>query len=123
MMFDEAATVWVMISTAMILLMTPAVALFYGGMLRKESMLSMLGQCLLIMGVITLVWVGVGYSFVFGGDVNGLIGNFNNVLLNGLNASTPSTFASSIPSLLYMMFQGAFAIIAVALIVGGSLRE
>jgi Amt family ammonium transporter len=120
MMFDAGNIAWVLISTAMILLMVPAVAFFYGGMLRKDSILSMLGQSLLIIGAITLLWVIVGYSLVFGPDHGGLIGSFDYVMLHGVDAVTPAPLASSVPHLLFMLFQGMFAIITVALIIGGT---
>jgi Amt family ammonium transporter len=120
MMFDAGNIAWVLISTAMILLMVPAVAFFYGGMLRKDSILSMLGQSLLIIGAITLLWVIVGYSLVFGPDHYGLIGSLDYVMLHGVDAVTPAPLASSIPHLLFMLFQGMFAIITVALIIGGT---
>jgi Amt family ammonium transporter len=120
MVFDAGDTAWVLISTAMILLMVPAVAFFYGGMLRKSSILSMLGQSLLIMGAITLLWVIVSYSLVFDGDYSGLIGGLDHVMLHGVDAYTPAPAASTISHLLFMMFQGMFAIITVALIIGGT---
>ncbi|MDW5562090.1 MAG: ammonium transporter [Methanomassiliicoccus sp.] len=120
MVFDAGNIAWVLISTAMILLMVPAVAFFYGGMLRKSSVLSMLGQSLLITGVITLLWVIVGYSLVFNSDYGGFIGGLDYVMLHGVDALTPAPMASSIPHLLFMMFQGMFAIITVALIIGGT---
>lgn len=119
-MFDAGNIAWVLISTAMILLMVPAVAFFYGGMLRKDSVLSMLGQSLLIIGAITLLWVIVGYSLVFGPDHGGLIGSLDYVMLHGVDAVTPAPLASSVPHLLFMLFQGMFAIITVALIIGGT---
>jgi ammonium transporter, Amt family len=120
MAISDGNTAWVLISTAMILLMTLAVSFFYGGMLRKGSMLSMLGQSLLITGGITILWVVIGYSLVFGTDIGGVIGGLQYVLLHGVSAFQPAPLADTIPHLLFMMFQGMFAIIAVALIIGGT---
>jgi Amt family ammonium transporter len=114
-----------LISTALVLIMTPAVGFFYGGMLKKNSMLSMLGQTLIILGVVTIIWVVFGFSLAFGSDNSGLIGNFDYVFMNGIGvwseppASLVAIGATTIPPLLYMMFQGMFAIITVALIIGG----
>jgi Amt family ammonium transporter len=120
MAVTDGNTAWVLVSTAMILLMTPAVAFFYGGMLRKGSMLSMLGQSLLIAGGITILWVVIGYSLVFGTDYGGFIGGLEYVMLHGVSAFQPAPMADTVPHLLFMMFQGMFAIIAVALIIGGT---
>ncbi len=125
MAYDTGAIAWILISTALVMIMTPAVGFFYGGMLKKNSMLSMLGQTLIILGVVTILWVVVGFSLAFGPDTNGLIGNFDYVLMNGIGvyseppASLAAIGATTIPPLLYMMFQGMFAIITVALIIGG----
>jgi Amt family ammonium transporter len=114
-----------LISTALVMIMTPAVGFFYGGMLKKNSMLSMLGQTLIILGVVTIIWVVFGFSLSFGSDNSGLIGNLDFVFMNGIGvwseppASLAAIGATTIPPLLYMMFQGMFAIITVALIIGG----
>lgn len=123
MAYESGDIAWMMISTALVMIMTPAVGFFYGGMLRKNSMLSMLGQTLIILGIVTLIWVVFGFSLSFGPDTAGLIGNFDFAFLNGVGvgAVTPDLvfFPTNIPPLLYMMFQGTFAIITVALIIGG----
>jgi len=112
-----------LVSTALVLVMTPAVGFFYGGMLRKGSMLSMLGQTIIVIGIATVVWVTFGFSLAFGPDTAGLIGNFDFAFLHGIGVgSEPPAlpyFPTAIPPLLYMMFQGMFAIITVALIIGG----
>ncbi len=125
MAYDSGSIAWILISTALVMIMTPAVGFFYGGMLKKNSMLSMLGQTLIILGVVTITWVVVGFSLAFGPDTAGLIGNFDYVLMNGIGvyseppASLVAIGATTVPPLLYMMFQGMFAIITVALIIGG----
>jgi len=118
-------TAWVLISTALVFIMTPAVGFFYGGMLGKKSVLSIMGQTIIIIGMVTLIWVIVGFSLAFGGWGQPLIGNFNWVMLNGVGIEPLSTADGSyygstgIPGILFMMFQGMFAIITVSLIVGG----
>jgi Amt family ammonium transporter len=125
MAYELGNIAWILISTALVMIMTPAVGFFYGGMLTKGRMLSMLGQTIIIRGVVTILWVVVGFSLAFGPDTAGLIGNFDYVLMNGIGvyseppASLVAIGATTVPSLLYMMFQGMFAIITVALIIGG----
>ncbi|MCX6651024.1 MAG: ammonium transporter [Methanomassiliicoccales archaeon] len=115
---DSGDTAWLMISTGLVFIMTPAVAFFYGGMLRKNSFLSMLGQSIIIIGVVTLIWVIFGYSLSFGSDNWGLIGDAGYIMLNGVGLS-PNGIAPTVPHILFMMYQGMFAIITVALIIGG----
>ncbi|MBP7086874.1 MAG: ammonium transporter [Methanomassiliicoccales archaeon] len=115
---DSGDTAWLMISTGLVFIMTPAVAFFYGGMLRKSNFLSMLGQSILIIGVVTIIWVVFGYSLTFGADNGGLIGGAEYLMLNGVDIS-PSSIAPTVPHILFMMYQGMFAIITVALIIGG----
>jgi Amt family ammonium transporter len=125
MAYDAGTIAWMLVSTALVMIMTPAVGFFYGGMLKKNSMLSMLGQTLIILGIVTIIWVVIGFSLAFGSDASGLIGNFDYVMMHGIGvwdsppASLVNIGATTIPPLLYMMFQGMFAIITEALIIGG----
>ncbi|HHT75959.1 MAG: ammonium transporter [Methanomassiliicoccaceae archaeon] len=123
MVYETGDIAWMLVSAALVLIMTPAVGFFYGGMLRKNSMLSILGQTIIIMGIATIVWVTFGFSLAFGPDTAGLIGSFDFAFLHGIGIgnSPPdlSYFPTTIPPLLYMMFQGMFAIITAALIIGG----
>jgi Amt family ammonium transporter len=115
---DPADTAWILVSTALVLLMTPALALFYGGMVRGKNVLSTFMHSFFAMGVMTLQWVVLGYSLAFGPDVGGgLLGGFDYVLLNGVGLE-PGPAAGSIPHLLFMAFQMMFAIITPALISG-----
>lgn len=115
---DSGDTAWLMISTGLVFIMTPAVAFFYGGMLRKSNFLSMLGQSILIIGVVTIIWVVFGYSLTFGTDNGGLIGGTEYLMLDGVDL-VPNSIAPTVPHILFMMYQGMFAIITVALIIGG----
>jgi Amt family ammonium transporter len=115
---DPGDTAWLLISTALVFIMTPAVGMFYGGMLRKQSVLSIMGQTIIILGVVTLVWVIFGFSLAFGAQGTPWLGNLDFFMLKGVGAN-PMAYAPSIPGILYMMFQGMFAIITVALIIGG----
>jgi len=106
---------WMMTSTALVLLMTlPGLALFYGGLVRSKNVLSILMQCLISAGLMGVMWVVVGYSLAFG-DGNLLIGDFSKVMLGH---ATPETLAGTIPEYVFVMFQGMFAIITPALMIG-----
>jgi Amt family ammonium transporter len=114
---DSGDTAWMLASTALVLMMTgPGLALFYGGLVRRANVLSVLMHCLFCMALLSVVWVLIGYTLAFGPDEGGLIGSFAHLGLNGVTGK-PNT-GSTIPALLFMMYQGTFAIITPALIVG-----
>jgi len=114
---DSGDTAWVLVSAALVMLMTPGLAFFYGGMVRKKNILSMLMQCFIIMGVIGLQWVLFGYSLSFGpgGRFWGGLQWFG---LNGVGFDPYPAYAGTIPHQAFMIFQAMFAIITPALIVG-----
>src|SRR5688572_24215997 len=115
---NGADTAWLLISTAMVLLMTPGLALFYGGMVRGRNVLSTCMHSFFAMGVITLQWVVVGYSLSFGPDVGGgLLGSLEYMMLRNVGL-TPGPLGGTLPHLLFMAFQMMFAIITPALISG-----
>lgn len=112
---------WVAASTALVMLMTPALAFFYGGLVRKKNLVSTLSQCLAIFAVVSLVWALWGYSISFAPsfDSFGFIGDLSKVGLNNISPSTINTFyAPAIPEFLYFAFQLNFAAITPALIIG-----
>ena len=116
-------TAWVLTSAALVLLMTPGLALFYGGMVRAKSVLNMMMMSFGALGLISVLWVLYGYSLAFGDDVGGgLVGNFEFVGLKGLMSAAPlggvEGEAAGIPPLAFVGFQAVFAIITVALISG-----
>ncbi len=115
---DTGDTAWVLISTALVMIMTPALGLFYGGMVRKKNALSTIMFSFVILALISVQWVLFGYSLAFGPDVHGVIGNLNWLGLNGVGQQPNPDYAATIPALAYMMFQAMFAIITVALISG-----
>ena len=119
---DFADTAFVLICSALVLLMTPALAFFYGGLSRSKSVLNTMMMSFAAMGVITIVWVVAGYSIAFGDEPMGAyFGSFQNVMLAGIDKdSTATTFnaAHLIPKYVFVMFQATFAIIAAALISG-----
>jgi Amt family ammonium transporter len=113
---DSGDTAWLLVCTALVLLMTPGLAMFYGGMVRSKNVLAMLMQCFVAIGVVTVTWVLVGYTFAFGGG-NRLLGDLRFLGLRDGHASVPG-FDLHVPPLLFAMFQLMFAIITVALIAG-----
>jgi len=113
---NGANTGWILTSTALVLLMTlPGLALFYGGLVRKKNVLSILMQCFAIGSISSILWFIVGYSLAFG-EGNGFIGDFSKVMMIGI---TKESLAGDIPESLFMLFQMTFAIITPALIIGG----
>ncbi len=115
---DTGDTAWVLISCALVLLMTPALAFFYGGLVRKKNMLSVLMQCFMLMCIITIQWVVIGYTLSFGPDIKGLIGGLSWVGLAGVGQTPNADYAATIPHQVFMIFQCMFAIITPGLILG-----
>ena len=111
-------TTFVLISSALVMFMTPGLALFYGGMVRHKNVLGTLMQSFILLGLITLEWVLWGYSLSFGTDHGGLIGGLGWLGLNGVGMTPSPDYGSTIPHLAFMIFQCMFAIITVALITG-----
>jgi len=111
---DKADTAWVLISTALVMLMVPGLALFYGGMVRSKNVLGTIMHSFFILCIISVQWVLWGYSLSFGSDMGGFVGGFDFLGLAGVGMEPNGT----IPHLLFMMFQGMFAVITVALITG-----
>ena len=112
---DGGNTAWVAICTALVFIMTPGVALFYGGMLRKQSMTSIMAQTLVVTAIMTLSWVIVGYSLAFGGDGT-IVGSLDHVILNGI--AYDDVMDGGIPELEFVMFQCAFALITAGIVIG-----
>src|SRR3989338_410135 len=100
------------------MLMIPAVGFFYAGMVRSKNVISVLKHSVVILSLVTLQWVLVGYSLVFGKDINGLIGDLSYFGLRGVGFAPNADYAATIPHLVFMVFQGMFAIITPALIIG-----
>jgi len=111
---DTGDTAWILASTALVMLMTPGLALFYGGMVRGKNILGTLMQSFFILCLISVQWVLWGYTLSFGPDVGSFIGDLSFLGLNDVGVDPKGT----IPHLVFMMFQGMFAIITVALITG-----
>ncbi len=118
MSINAADTAWMLISTAMVMLMTPGVALFYGGMVRSKNVLSTIMMSFMSLGVIGILWALYGYSLAFGHDVGGVIGGLDYIGLRNVGQSPSSVYATTIPQLVFMIYQMMFAVITVALITG-----
>ncbi len=116
---DTGDTAWMFVSTALVLLMTPGLALFYGGMVRRKNVLGTMMQSFMAMSVISLQWVIVGYSLAFGPSMGHVIGSLAWVGLNHVGMIPNADYADSIPHLVFMAFQMMFAVITPALIFGG----
>lgn len=114
---DTGDTAWVLVSAAMVLLMTPGLALFYGGMVRKKNVLSTMMQSMFLMALISIQWIFYGYSLSFT-PTGSILGNFDFLWLNGVSNTASMVLAPTIPHSVYMAFQMMFAIITVALISG-----
>ncbi|WP_042419195.1 ammonium transporter [Streptacidiphilus anmyonensis] len=113
---DTGDTAWLLASTALVLLMTPGLALFYGGMVRSKSVLNMIMMSFVSIAVVTVVWLTVGYALAFDPDAGaGLIGNLSHLGMSGI---TPGSLTRHVPTLLFAAFQLTFAIITAALISG-----
>jgi len=115
---DGGDTAWILISAALVMLMTPAVGFFYGGMTRGKNVLSVVTQSFVILAVVSLLWVLVGYSLAFGPDIGGVIGNLDWAGLNGVGVAPNAQYAPTIPHLAFMIFQCMFAVVTPALIIG-----
>jgi Amt family ammonium transporter len=118
MPISSGDTAWILVSSALVLLMTPGLALFYGGMARRKNLLSTIMMSFAIMGLIGIIWALWGYSLSFGTDVASFIGGLNFLGLKNVGVEPSDIYATSVPHLAFMAFQGMFAIITVALITG-----
>jgi Amt family ammonium transporter len=119
--YSSADTAWILVATALVFLMTPGLAFFYGGMVHRKNVLSTMMKSVVAAGVVGVIWIVVGYSLCFGSDVKGLglIGNpLTHLFYRGVASGEPWSLATSIPKPLFSMFQLMFAIITPGLVVG-----
>lgn len=119
---DTGDTSWLLISSALVMLMTPGLAFFYGGMTRRKNVLGTIMHSYVALGIITIQWVLFGYSLSFGPDVRGLIGNLDWIGLKNVGFAPNPDYAATVPHQAFMIFQMMFAIITPALI-SGSIAE
>jgi len=115
---NSGDTAWILVSCSLVLMMTPALALFYGGMVRRKNVLSTLTLSYIFMALIGVQWLLFGYSLSFGTDINGLIGGLNFAGFNGVGALPNDDYSKTIPHGLFAAFQMMFAVITPALITG-----
>ena len=117
MSLDTGDTAFMLVATALVMIMTPGLAFFYGGLVSRKNVLTIMMQSYVSMGVTTILWVAVGYSLCFSGGAGGIIGNLDNAFLRGIGIDElyPDL---NIPVLLFVVYQMMFAVITPALITG-----
>ncbi len=118
MSISSGDTAWLLISSALVMLMTPGLALFYGGMVRRKNVLSTIMMSFVALSLVALLWILYGYSLSFGSDKAGIVGGLDFIGLTNVGQEPSSIYASTVPHLAFMIFQAMFAIITVALITG-----
>lgn len=118
MTINSGDCAFILICSALVFFMTPGLAFFYAGMVRRKNTLNTLLSCFFICGLASLMWVVVGYSLSFGADHGGIIGGFNHLFFNGIGADINEAYSSTIPESLFAVFQMMFSIITPALICG-----
>jgi Amt family ammonium transporter len=106
-------TTWLMISAMLVMLMTPGVGFFYGGLVRKKNFISMIALLFVVLALVSIHWVLIGYSLAFGPDIGGIIGNLDYVGLNGVSADAGS---GTYPPLVFMAFQLFFAAVTITIV-------
>ena len=117
-MLDTGNTGFMLVAASLVMLMTPGLAFFYGGLVGRKNVLAIMIQSFVSMGWTTVIWFAVGYSLCFSGDVGGVIGNLDKAFLNGVGLNSPSPLNPTIPELVFFGYQMMFAIITPALITG-----
>ena len=116
MALDTGTTAWLLAATAMVMLMTPGVGFFYGGLVRRKNFISMVALSFIVFALVSIQWVLFGYSLSFGGDIGGFIGNLQYIGLEGIGLEAG---AGGYPPILFVAFQGVFAAIAMAIVTSG----
>jgi Amt family ammonium transporter len=115
---DSGDTAWILVSTALVMLMTPGLALFYGGMVRRKNVLGTMMHSFIAIALVSVQWILFGYSLSFGPDIRGIIGNLSWAGLQGVGFAPNADYAPTIPHLTFMIYQMMFAVITPALISG-----
>ncbi|HVT85263.1 MAG TPA: ammonium transporter [Chitinophagaceae bacterium] len=117
--YNSADIAWIIVATALVFLMTPGLAFFYGGMVHRKNVISTMIKSVVAAGVVSVLWVVVGYSLCFGDSIGGLIGNpTTHLFFKGVNSGEPWSLAPTIPKSLFALFQLMFAVITPGLVVG-----
>jgi Amt family ammonium transporter len=115
---NNGDTAWLLVSSALVMFMTPALALFYGGMVRQKNILGTVMQSFILIGLISVEWILVGYSMAFGPDHGGVIGDLSWFALGGVGIEPNGAYAATVPHQAFMIYQMMFAVITPALISG-----
>ncbi|MEK7862823.1 MAG: ammonium transporter, partial [Chloroflexota bacterium] len=115
---NSGDTAWLLLSAALVMLMTPALGFFYGGLVRRKNVLATIMHSFFILCLISVQWVLWGYSLAFGPDIGGLIGGLDWAALRGVGQAPDPAYAPTVPALAFMTFQMMFAVITPALITG-----
>jgi Amt family ammonium transporter len=116
MTLDSGATAWILASTCLVMLMTPAVGLFYGGLVRRKNVISMVALAFLCYALVSVQWVFCGYSLAFGPDISGFIGGLDFLGLSGIGMDASNL---PIPDILFAAFQMVFAALTLAILTSG----
>ncbi|HIJ60123.1 MAG TPA: ammonium transporter [Nitrospirae bacterium] len=121
---DSGDTAWLLMSSALVMLMTlPGLALFYGGIAKRKDMLNTIAMSFIAYAIVSVLWVIYGYSFAFNGDILGIIGNADKLILAGVGVGSINEAAATIPEFVFIMFQCTFAAITVALASGSFIER
>src|SRR5258706_12466848 len=121
--FDTGTTGFMLLATSLVMLMTPGLAFFYGGLANKRNILGIMIQSFVSMGITTILWFIVGYSLCFNGGEGGVIGNFDKAFMNGVTLNTAFANNPKLPEFVFMAYQMMFAIITPALITGAFMNR
>ncbi len=117
--YSSADIGWIIVATALVFLMTPGLAFFYGGMVHRKNVISTMIKSVVAAGIVSVIWVTFGYSLCFGESLGGFIGNpMTHLFFKGVNSGAPWSLAPTIPLTLFALFQLMFAIITPGLVVG-----
>ena len=117
-MINTGDTAFMIICAALVCLMTPGLAFFYGGLVNSKNVLTIMMQSFISMGIVTIIWFAVGFSMAFGTDMHGIIGGFQYIFLHGVGMTPDPQYGATIPFITYFSYQEMFAIITPALITG-----
>lgn len=117
-MINSGSTAFVLISSALVAIMTPGLAFFYGGLVKRKNVLTIMMQSFISMGVVAVLWALFGFSLAFGTDINGMIGGMDFVMMKNVGLEPSTVYGTEIPFLAFFVFQMMFAIITPALITG-----
>ena len=117
-MINTGDTAFMMICAALVFIMTPGLAFFYGGLVSRKNVLTIMMQSFISMGVVTILWFIIGFSLTFGPDVHGLVGGLKYMFLHGVGMEANPDYGSTIPFMSFFSYQQIFAILTPALITG-----